>query len=125
MGVENEQWGTGSYKFMREIFDESIENNKNFFNDVLEPLFYKGLSEEVSDYHYSEFGYQVPFLNGGLFEPVNNYNWKETDITLDNSIFEEIFETFDKFNFTIKEDEPLEKEVAVDPQKEHTIHQDK
>ena len=28
----------------------------NFFNDVLEPLFYKGLSEEVRDDHYSEFG---------------------------------------------------------------------
>ncbi|HUS51389.1 MAG TPA: N-6 DNA methylase, partial [Candidatus Paceibacterota bacterium] len=44
------------------------------------------------------------------------YNWGETDINLDNSLFEEIFKTFDEFNFTIKEDEPLEKEVAVDPE---------
>ena len=30
--------------------------------------------------------------------------------------FEEILDTFDLYNFTVKEDEPLEKEVAVDPE---------
>lgn len=42
--------------------------------------------------------------------------WKETVIILDNNIFKEIITTFDSFNFTVKEDEPLEKEVAVDPE---------
>ena len=37
-------------------------------------------------------------------------------LILENSIFKKIFDTFDEFNFTIKEDEPLEKEVAVDPE---------
>ena len=117
LGVEKDaDWGTGPKNFLRNIFDKCIKDNKNFFNDVLEPLFYEGLSSDVPDYHYSQFGFKVPFLNGGLFEPINDYNWIETDVNLDNSIFSSILDTFDKFNFTIKEDEPLEKEVAVDPE---------
>ena len=117
LGVEkDDKWGSGPKNFFNIIFDNCIAEGNNFFNDVLEPLFYEGLSEEVSDDHYSMFNYKVPFLNGGLFEPINNYNWRDTDIILDNSIFEEIINTFNQFNFTVKEDEPLEKEVAVDPE---------
>ena len=117
LGVEKEKkWGAGPKDFLRKIFNKCLNDGKNFFNDVLEPLFYKGFAEEVSDFHYSEFGYKVPFLNGALFEPINNYDWVKTDVNLKNSIFDNIFKTFDKFNFTVKEDEPLEKEVAVDPE---------
>ena len=117
LGIEKEKkWGTGPKDFLRKIFNKCQDEGKNFFNDVLEPLFYKGFAEEVSDFHYSEFGYKVPFLNGALFEPINNYDWVKTDVNLKNSIFDNIFKTFDKFNFTVKEDEPLEKEVAVDPE---------
>ena len=113
---KDDDWGTGPKNFLREIFEQSEADGKNFFNDVLEVLFYKGLSEDVEDNHYSLFGFRVPFLNGGLFEPINNYDWVKTDVVLKNEIFAEIFDTFDKFNFTVKEDEPLEKEVAVDPE---------
>ena len=117
LGVQKgNNWGTGPKDFLRRIFNKCQDENKNFFNDVLEPLFYKGFAEEVADFHYSEFGYMVPFLNGALFEPINNYDWVKTDINLTNSIFRNVFKTFDKFNFTVKEDEPLEKEVAVDPE---------
>ena len=69
---------------------------------------------------------KIPFLNGGLFEPI--YDWVNTDIVFDNSIFSNdeqsvegdcgtgILDVFDRYNFTVKEDEPLEKEVAVDPE---------
>ena len=117
LGVQKgKPWGTGPKNFLRIIFNKCQEEGKNFYNDVLEPLFYKGFAEEVSDFHYSEFGYMVPFLNGALFEPINNYDWVKTDINLTNSIFSNVFKTFDKYNFTVKEDEPLEKEVAVDPE---------
>lgn len=45
-----------------------------------------------------------------------NYDWRSIDILIDNSVFESIFSTFDLYNFTVREDEPLEKEVAVDPE---------
>jgi len=109
-------WGTGPKNFLRRLFDKEIVHYDNFFNDILEPLFYEALATERDDDYYSRFNCKIPFLNGGLFEPINDYDWAGTAIVLDNAIFENIFSVFDRFNFTVKEDEPLEKEVAVDPE---------
>ena len=88
----------------------------NFFNDVLEPLFYEALATERTNDVFTHFNCKIPFLNGGLFEPINDYNWEETDIRIDNDLIGDVFKTFDQYNFTVREDEPLEKEVAVDPE---------
>lgn len=125
-----EAWGSGSKNFLRELFDKKHGDYKNFFNDTLEPLFYEALRNDRShdDHYFSMFKCKIPFLNGGLFDPINNYDWKETDIILPNDLFSNTYKTkegdvgtgildiFDRYNFTVKEDEPLEKEVAVDPE---------
>ncbi|MBU4547315.1 MAG: Eco57I restriction-modification methylase domain-containing protein, partial [Euryarchaeota archaeon] len=117
LGVKRqESWGNGPKNFLRKLFDGEMGSYENFFNDMLEPLLYEALATERDGDYYSKFDCRIPFLNGGLFEPLNDYDWAGTDITLDNKIFKEILDTFDLFNFTIKEDEPLEKEVAVDPE---------
>lgn len=117
LGVEKGgEWGTGPKNFIRKLFNGEIVKYNNFFNDLLEPLFYEALASERDDNYYRLFDCKIPFLNGGLFEPINSYNWVKTDLTIEDSVFEEIFDTFDTFNFTVKEDEPLEKEVAVDPE---------
>ncbi len=110
------KWGTGSKKFMRILFDKKIVDYDNFFNDILEYLFYEALATKRDNNYYSRFKCKIPFLNGGLFEPLNNYDWKRIKIILDNNIFDNILETFDRFNFTIKENEFLEKEDAVNPE---------
>ena len=94
-----EKCGFGSKNFLRKLFNKEFLDYENFFNDIIEPLFYSGFSEYVSDNHYSQFGFEVPFLNGGLFEPINDYSWNTTDIVLDNDIFSKILDTFDKFNY--------------------------
>lgn len=123
MGVEKDEkgnyrkWGTGPKDFLRRLFDKDYVPYKNFFNDVLEPLFYQALAidrGEVSE--FTQLNCKIPFLNGGLFEPIGGYNWEETDILIENETFKEIFKIFDLYNFTVREDEPLEKEVAVDPE---------
>ncbi|MBN2654695.1 MAG: Eco57I restriction-modification methylase domain-containing protein [Nitrospirae bacterium] len=123
-------WGTGSKNFLRELFVSVHGEYNNFFNDILEPLFYEALRIDRShdDGYYSRFNCKIPFLNGGLFDPINNYDWVHTDIILPNELFSNslttqegdtgtgILDIFDRYNFTVKEDEPLEKEVAVDPE---------
>src|SRR3990167_4638818 len=37
------EWGTGSKHFLRELFKKEHSDYKNFFNDILEPLFYEAL----------------------------------------------------------------------------------
>lgn len=118
LGVERDKtWGRGPRNFLRKLFEKEIVSYDNFFNDILEPLFYEALAIDRGEVSfYSRFNCKIPFLNGGLFEPINGYNWEETDILLKNDTFGEIFDTFDLYNFTVREDEPLEREVAVDPE---------
>lgn len=54
-----------------------------------------------------------PYLNGGLFK---QNGLDDLKIKISDNMFQKIFDFFEKFNFTIKEDMPLESEVAVDPQ---------
>jgi hypothetical protein len=124
----DKSWGDGDKKFLRTLFEESVNKDKNYFNDYLEPLFYEALAKERDEDFYSRFECKIPFLNGGLFDPISNYDWVNTFIDFPNDVFSNtrktkdgdtgdgILDIFDRYNFTVKEDEPLEKEVAVDPE---------
>ncbi len=121
-------WGSGPRNFIRQLFEGKHGNYNNFFNDILEPLFYEALAKERDDDYYARFNCKIPFLNGGLFDPVNDYDWIHADILLPDTLFSNstktaegdsgdgILDIFDRYNFTVKEDEPLEREVAVDPE---------
>lgn len=125
---KDKKWGEGDKNFLRNLFNSKYLKYKNFYNDILEPLFYDALALDRShlDHWNDHFQCKIPFLNGGLFD--NKYNWHETEIELSNDLFSNeyltkekdkgtgILDIFDRYNFTVKEDEPLEKEVAVDPE---------
>lgn len=120
--LKGNPWGTGPRDFIRALFRVSEKNNKNFFDDYLEPLFYKALNEsrKKDNYYFTDLHCRIPFLNGGLFERLNNYD-KKNNFDIDNKIFSNengtgILDIFDRYNFTMNEDEPLEKEVAIDPE---------
>lgn len=129
LGVaQNARWGTGRKRFVQELFEQAQNKKLNFFKDKLQYLFYEALAKErdnVNSY-YKRFDCRIPFLNGGLFEA--DYNWQEANISIPESLFRNeeknksgdvgtgILDVFDRYNFTIKEDEPLDKEVAVDPE---------
>jgi len=120
LGVNYEkEYGTGSKKFFEETYKYYKENKdkfNNFFDDIVEPLFYDALNVQRDRDYFKLLDCKIPFLNGGLFDTINDYDWIKTSIKLDDNNFEDIIETFNRFNFTVKEDEPLEKEVAVDPE---------
>jgi len=129
LGVaQNARWGTGNKRFVQELFELAQSEKLNFFKDKLQYLFYEALAKErdnVNSY-YKRFDCRIPFLNGGLFEA--DYNWREANISIPEDLFRNveknksgdvgtgILDVFDRYNFTIKEDEPLDKEVAVDPE---------
>jgi hypothetical protein len=117
LGVQpGKEWGTGSKNFLFELFEKKFINYQNFFNEIIEPLFYEALAVERTDNFYKRLNCRIPFLNGGLFEPIGGYDWQQSRIKLKNSTFQEIFDTLNLYNFTVREDEPLEREVAVDPE---------
>lgn len=106
----------GDKRFLYNKFLEYLDTGKNFYRDFLEILFFKSLNtppQRAGDFYREELGCQIPFLNGGLFE--RDYP-ENTQFVIDNSLFNELFNVLERFNFTVKEDEPYEKEVAVDPE---------
>ncbi len=121
-------WGSGSKTFMRTLFTHATRKGGNFFDDYLEPLFYNALNVNRGEKGYDpDLHCRIPFLSGGLFEPIDGYDWKHNDFAIPNEIFSNrkdendreadgILDIFDRYNFTMSEDEPLEREVAIDPE---------
>jgi len=130
LGVaKGQDWGTGPHDFLRRLQKGGYGKYDNFFNDILEPLFYDTLATDRGHEAWCDrFKCRIPFLNGGLFEPLGNYDWRRTDILLPNGLFSNsesveegitgtgVLDVFDRYNFTVNEAEPLEKEVAIDPE---------
>lgn len=125
--VKGKPWGSGPKDFMRKIFDGCIDAGKNFFDDYLEPLFYTGLNKNRGENgFYAPLHRRIPFLNGGLFEQLDNYEWENNNFAIPNELFSNkaekgrdadgILDIFDRYNFTMNEDEPMEREVAIDPE---------
>jgi adenine-specific DNA-methyltransferase len=121
-------WGSGSKTFLRTLFKYSQTHKKHFFDNYLEPLFYDTLNRNRGRLGYSCFLHcRIPFLSGGLFEPLDGYDWKNCNFDIPDEIFSNkkfdedlegdgILDIFDRYNFTMSEDEPMEREVAIDPE---------
>lgn len=126
--VKGQPWGTGPKNFMRKLFETSQKKGANFFDDYLEPLFYNALNVNRGEQGYDPILHcRIPFLSGGLFEPIDGYEWEYNDFGIPNELFSNrinnnprtgdgILDIFDRYNFTMSEDEPLEREVAIDPE---------
>ncbi|MDI9540239.1 MAG: Eco57I restriction-modification methylase domain-containing protein [Bacillota bacterium] len=116
MGVEN-CWGDGDKQYL--LNTTKSYNGNNYFNDVLEPLFYNALNVKRTNDLY--LGEKVPFLNGGLFHPIEDYDWKNIDFCIPNDYWynEEdngLLNILSHYNFTVDESNPEEQEVAIDPE---------
>lgn len=121
-------WGSGSQTFLRTLFDYSVKNGGHFYEKYLEPLFYDTLNKNRGVMGYTPILHcRVPFLSGGLFEPIDGFDWRSTHFDIPDEIFSNkkspddrradgILDIFDRYNFTMSEDEPLEREVAIDPE---------
>ncbi len=121
-------WGSGSKTFLRTWFDWSAKHDGKFYDNYLEPLFYATLNKNRGELGYSTVLHcRVPFLSGGLFDPIDGYDWEHTNFDIPDEIFSNkksendlkadgILDIFDRYNFTMSEDEPMEREVAIDPE---------
>lgn len=109
------KWFWGKYKEQKR--KGAIESN-TFYEKWLKVLFFEAFNNLFSgkDYFPDELNkifYVTPFLNGGLF---NENDLDKCFVEIEDDFFDDIFEFFEKYNFTIREDLPLYLEVAVDPQ---------
>lgn len=115
----DKQWGEGDTQFMRNLFNASTQEQKdNYLDCVLEPLFAGALNtqrpNDIFDLHVEGFcTTRIPYLNGGLFE-LDELD--EPKSTFPASYFEDLFDFFYQYNFTIDENDPNDAEVGIDPE---------
>ena len=115
LGV-SEKWGDGDKGY---LLNSTKGFTDNYFNDFLEPLFYNALNAKRENDIY--LNKKIPFLNGGLFQPIDNYDWKNTNFNIPNDYWFNEKETgllniLSQYNFTVDEAGPEEQEVAIDPE---------
>jgi adenine-specific DNA-methyltransferase len=111
--AKNKDWHSGDVRFLVNAFN-GFSNKDKFYSDYLEEFFFECLNNPNRKNEIFELsGTKVPFLNGGLFE---NDNAKTKNLNFPSTYFTELFEFFGKYNFTIDENDPTEKEVGIDPE---------
>ena len=127
--IDKKGWLRNSPKFMKWFWNRYLEEKNvgtihespvkdQFYEKWLKVLFLEAFNNRFSHPQYLPQDVRdtlslAPYLNGGLFKK------NELDllpINLSDEFIERILKFFEKYNFTIKEDLPLDVEVAVDPQ---------
>jgi hypothetical protein len=115
LGVPSKKtdWSSGDVKFLLNTY-KAFPKKEKYYSEFLEELFFECLnSPNRKNELFSITGTKVPFLNGGLFE---NDNPKTKSINFPTSYFDGLFDFFGRYNFTIDENDPTEKEVGIDPE---------
>jgi hypothetical protein len=124
--VQRKRWMNDDPNFIYNYWHayQNAERPKDtFVNEWLSVLFFEAFNNKfqagrTDRSYFSEDLRNVlsmaPYLNGGLFE-LNDLD-RAYPVKISDSQFETLFEFFNRYNFTISEDTPLDQEVAVDPE---------
>ncbi|GMQ25716.1 hypothetical protein Aoki45_23980 [Algoriphagus sp. oki45] len=110
------------------LSSEAVKKNSNYYHSILEKLFFQTLNTPMPE-RWKELPdgcEQIPFLNGGLFEPQIEDYYKPNKTTgfsdhintlkIPDEWFKEFFENLEQYNFTIDENSVVDIEVSVDPE---------
>jgi hypothetical protein len=110
------------------LSSKAAKSNTNYYHSILERLFFQTLNTPMEQRvdNLPEGAEQIPFLNGGLFEPGNQDYYKPNKFSglnenlntlkIDDQWFVHFFEELEKYNFTIDENSVTDVEVSVDPE---------
>ena len=118
MGVpsDRQDWHGGDTRFLQNKFNEFADKD-NFIDGFLEPLFNDLNTNRQNDHDLASpqvgHGIKVPFLNGGLFQLD-----KEdcSNIRLPQHLLGDVLDFFERYNFTIDENDPNDAQIGVDPE---------
>lgn len=124
--IQRKRWLGNDSDFLTNFWSEYNATNQpadSFFEKWLKVLFFEAFNNKFN-YGHSHFSHkikealsQAPYLNGGLFieNPIDRQG-DTYDVSISDKRIKQIFDFFGKYNFTVSEDTPLDKDVAVDPE---------
>jgi hypothetical protein len=114
---------SGNNRFLADFWDgykTKFRGHDKFHKDWLNVLFFEALC--LPAYLFQEKPYlgqfnkclkEAPYLNGGLFEKndLDKIEWYVAD-----KLFEDIFDFFESFNFTVEESTPFDIDISINPE---------
>lgn len=121
--IQRKGWLGSNREFMRtfwESYRASGQKANSFVHDWLKVMFFEAFNDKFHGGHrhfpdkIKETLALAPYLNGGLF--TENELDRKYSLEIMDTRFAQVFNLFERYNFTIAEDSPLDKEVAVDPE---------
>ncbi|MBV6477750.1 MAG: hypothetical protein HGGPFJEG_00494 [Ignavibacteria bacterium] len=101
---------------------EAVNGNNDYYHSVLEKLFFEVMNKKKDDrikFKNYELYENIPFLNGGLFEPHGDdyYDSKPLySLVIPDKWLSEFFEILETYNFTIDENTSVDIDLSVDPE---------
>jgi len=106
------------------IPDDIFLTCQDYYHEKLEPLFFEQLNTQKVERKKEFVNDSIPFLNGGLFEPLNLdfYEWNGDEsryahiLKVDDRFFSELYEHLNQFNFTIDENSIEDSDLSIDPE---------
>jgi hypothetical protein len=101
--VQAKHWLDGQPDFLSRLLDDSLSCGADFHRTALEPLFFGTLNRAPQDREQCcKFG-EIPYLNGGLFEP-HTVERRLGSVHFSNELWRDAFDgVFERFRFCINE----------------------
>lgn len=104
--------------------DTVFELCDGYYHDKLEPLFFEQLNTPKGERKPEFANDSVPFLNGGLFEPLGLDYYEYSGVSnqfinmlkIDDRFFIELYEHLNQYNFTIDENSIDDSDLSIDPE---------
>jgi adenine-specific DNA-methyltransferase len=116
LGASDTDFTDGDKNFMLNLWNQTGKD-ESFYTAWLSSLFFGALNKEGRPGQAFTMpagnSVCVPFLGGGLFEKDRN---EPEVITFPPQLFDNLFNFFGEYNFTIDENDPYENEVGIDPE---------
>ena len=115
--IQRKGWLAGDPAYLRHLYDDALGRGIPFFRRRLKPLFFGALNRPPlrRGVLAQQLG-ELPYLNGGLFER-DALERRHTRLDVPNEHFASIFpDLLDKYQFTLREDQSVDQDVAVDPE---------
>lgn len=157
--LELTDWQDNRFKLTNDIEDSNFLNSNSYYRGILQNIFFNALNQKekktVKDFNWSNYWHQdlklewlteIPYLNGGIFDKLEEDNAKEsiedTVIKIPNYLFygittpTQIIEgkgakatttkqnvvhkglngILKSYKFTLDENTPFEEDIALDPE---------
>ena len=90
------------------------DKQKEYYENKLEKLFFEVLNKEKTERNHKDK--VTPYLNGGLFDKSETDFCGDEKLTFPDGYFNSLFDTLNKYNFTVDESSPEFQHVAIDPE---------